>query len=265
MAHIHRLVLYVVAILAILIAGLDYLGVEVVVQHFSQRLAELTLIAVGFLALHIALQDSDLSRIARDTSAAPSIIMKALHGVHFEEFGDAPEYWRYAARRIKSAQKSVDDLTWGRTPTAQVTSGAKEAYAHYRHTIQKVTQGRGSHAQVVYREIMSFPDGYRIGRARTLIEDRFRNYHLRFYDYNHVGTPRQIQFLLIDQEECLLGVHGETGLAGKFISVKSAGLVQAMAAYFEICWRESIQLKGTNGVDRVLWNSLEGRFPEVHN
>jgi hypothetical protein len=264
MAQIHRIIVYFVATLAILIAVLDFLGVEVVVQHLSQRIAELTLVTVGFLALHMAMQDSKLSRIARDTFATPTIIVKALQGVRFEEFGDASVYWRYVARRIESAKKSVDDLTWGRTPTAQITSGAKEAYANYRKAIHSVTQGKGSHAQVVYREIMSFPDGYRVGRARALLEDRFRNYHLRFYDYDHKGTPRQIQFLLIDQEELLLGIHGETGLAGKFVSITSAGLVQAMSAYFETCWREGILLKDASRVDHELWKSLEGRFSEVH-
>jgi hypothetical protein len=265
MLHIHRIILCVVAGLAIVIAGLDYLGVEVVVQHFSSRLAELTLIAVGFVALHVAIQDSKLSSIMRSSADTPAIVVKALQGAHFDEFPDAPAYWNYLMHRIDAAHSSVDDLTWGRTPSAQITTGAKKAYAEYRKRIADVAHGKGRHSRLVYREIMSFPDGYRIGRAEALLDANLENYHLRFYDFSHDGTPLLLQFTLIDQAELLIGVHGETGLAGRFISITSSGLVEAMTTYFEICWREAIPLKDGNQVDRSKWTALKSRIAQIRN
>jgi flavin-binding protein dodecin len=256
--------LYLVAVLACAIAVLHYLGIDLVVDHFSARLAELTLLAVGLLALQVATQDSKLFHIARDVSVAPSQIIDALQGVRFQEFEDSPTYLRYLTERIQRAHKSIDDLTWGRIPTAQVTAAAKEAYARYRKTMSAVTQGKGSHSGVVYRELMSFPDGYRIGRARALLGEQFRNYNVRFYDFDHAGTPRLLQFLLIDRCEVLIGINGETGIGDKFVSITSAGLAEAMSTYFEVCWREAILLKDGDTVDRARWSALEARFPQAH-
>jgi hypothetical protein len=263
MLHIHRIILFVVGGLAILIAALDFLGVQLVVQHFSSRLAELTLIAIGFVALHVAIQDSKLSRIMRSSAETPAIVVRALQGAHFNEFPDAPAYWSYLTRQIEAAHSSIDDLTWGRIPSAQITAGAKKVYADYRKTIDAIAHGKGRHSQLVYREIMSFPDGYRIGRAQALLDANLENYHLRFYDFSHGGTPRLLQFTLIDQAELLIGVHGETGLAGKFISITSTGLVEAMTTYFEICWREAIPLKDRNHVDTSTWTALKNRVAEI--
>jgi hypothetical protein len=263
MVHIHRIILYVVGGLAIVIAALDYLGIRFVVQHFAPGITELILTAVGFIALHVAIQDSKLTRIMRRSDETPDLIVRALHGAHFDEFPDAPAYWNYLTRRIATAHSSIDDLTWGRTPSAQITIAAKKAYAEYRKAIASVAHGKGRHSQLVYRELMTFPDGYRIGRAEALLDANLENYHLRLYDFNHDGTPRLLQFSIIDQSELLIGVHGETGLSGKFISITSKGLVEAMATYFEICWREAIPLKEGNETNMPTWTALKDRVAKI--
>jgi hypothetical protein len=194
-------------------------------------------------------------------------LLSAFGGLSVRRFSDATEYWTYAQEAINNAQQSIDDLTWGVIPTSQTTAATTRAYRNYRKSMEEICRGKGRHQGVIYREIMSFPDGYRIGRARALMKSEFTNFHLRYYDYEHDGTPRLVQFFVIDREEILLGLHphSEAARNGYWVALRSPEVASIFDHYFDQVWNEGLVLKSGQSIESERLDEIAERFDHVHN
>ena len=127
------------------------------------------------------------------TSAVQQAV-EALNGIEIREFHSRAEFWEHAAERIRTSRATIDDLTWGLIPVTARTPQDQAAYIKYRKAIEAASTGRGENRDKIYREIMTFPDGRRLPRARALMHERYPNFQLRYYDYDHTGTPLLFQY-----------------------------------------------------------------------
>jgi len=262
---LETLALGVVAALALFVSILDLAGALDGVDWLKNRVAVLTLLAVGAVLTHLTIIHWTSQRELDDAlKAATEEIREAVHGIVFRELEGASEYWEYAAERIGRARSSVDDVTWGEVASSQVSAETKRAYKLYRRRIGAICTGRGRNTRLVYREMMSFPDGYRLGRARDLLNDAYPNYHLRYFDFDHDGMPPLLQFFVIDRKEVLLSVQSKTAFDNKYISIVSPRLAEVMCEFFELAWRDGIVLKDARGPRFEIFAELEARFPIVH-
>jgi hypothetical protein len=236
-----------IACAAIIISILDLTGALDGVAWLRNRVPVLTLLVVGAFAGYLI---AERSLAARDlTSTLQAAIQQAVaasSGIEVRSFQTQAEFWLYAAERIRTCTATIDDLTWGPKPKTAMTSRDLNAYEEYRKQIKLSTTGKGEGQTKTYREIMSFPDNIRFDRAMALMDPRYRNYHLRYYDYDHGGSPLLLQFSIFDNTEVLIssGV-----LDVKLMSFKSKHLVEIMSHYFDVVWRDAIVLKDTQTVD----------------
>jgi len=171
-------------------------------------------------------------------------------GTEVLELPSRTDFWRYAGERIRASQTLIDDLTWGLSPSAPMTADAVATYKQYRREISEASTGKGKNRNKVYRELMSFPDAIRIPYAATLMDERYPNYHLRFYDFNHAGTPLLLQFYIFDRSEVLISTTPENGsdLDGRYMSFRSRQLAEILSNYFETVWRGALVLKDTRDI-----------------
>lgn len=166
-------------------------------------------------------------------------------GIESGRFDSRAEFWLYAAKRIRESQ-SIDDLTWGTVLPTVRTVKDENAYATYRKAIWRASTGRGVNKGKRYREIMSFPNSIRLGRAAPLLDDdKYPNFQLRCFDYDHVGTPPLLQFYIFDQKEILVSMTPLTGNPNdsRYMFFKNERLASLMSDYFEAAWRDAIILK----------------------
>jgi hypothetical protein len=254
-----------VAVLAIMISLLDLAGIIDGLPWLRNRVSVLTLLVVGAVAAYLI---SDRFLSARDQSdemrQALRDVVEALHGIEVRQFASRAEFWAYAAERIQGSRKSIDDLTWGRVPASFRTAQDIAAYKEYRRQIKLVATGRGGNRIKTFREIMSFPDAVRLPYANEMMREEYTNYHLRYYAYDHDGTPPLLQFYVFDKSEVLISLISPSGssLDNRYISFKSHQLADVMSYYFEMAWQDAIILKDTERANTELLQAIEARFRE---
>lgn len=204
-----------VTLVALVISLLDLAGLLDGIGWLRNRIPVLTLLAVGALAAYLVTEQSLTER--RQSSVVQSAVGQLaakLSVTESHEFDTRAKFWLYAAKRIRESKSTIDDLTWGMvTPTA-MTLVDEKAYGEYRHEIGTASSGKGANRDKVYREIMSFPNDVRLGRAIPLLNsDRYPNFQLRCYRYDHSGTPPLLQFYVFDKEEVLISLTPLTNSA----------------------------------------------------
>lgn len=161
------------------------------------------------------------------------------------QFPSRAKFWLHAAERIRESQ-SIDDLTWGTVLPTVMTREDERAYKIYRRAIWKASTGRGANKSKRYREIMSFPNAIRLGRAAPLLDnEKYPNFQLRCFDYDHTGTPPLLQFYIFDEKEVLVSLVPLTGSPNdsRYVFFKNEPLGKLMSDYFEAAWRDAIALK----------------------
>jgi hypothetical protein len=184
-----------VACTAVAISIADLIGALDEVMWLKSRIPVLILLVVGAVSAYLIEERWSSSREqARTLSAAVEQAVEALSGIEVREFHGRAEFWGYATERIRAAKATIDDLTWGLVPVTATTPQDQAAYREYRKAIEQVSTGKGEHRNKTYREVMTFPDARRLPRARAMMHHRYPNFQLRYYDYDHAGTPLLIQF-----------------------------------------------------------------------
>jgi len=257
--------LAVVASIAIIISILDLTGALDGIGWFKARIPILTLLVVGAIAAYTIAEKISASR--NEEEILQSVMhetIAALSGVEVRSFDSPADFWLYAADRIKTSKGTIDDLTWGLSNTGSTTSGDSVAYREYRRQIAIATVGKGDNRIKTYREIMSFPDDTRIARAAALMDRKHPNYHLRFYDYNHVGTPALLQFYIFDRIEVAISSHSTSGSPrdNRYTVFRNAQLAETMSHYFETVWRQATVLKDGSRIRSDLLEAVVKRFVE---
>jgi hypothetical protein len=240
-----------VAIVAVIISVLDLTGAFDSVSWLKSRVPVLTLLVVSAVAAYLISEQFAASRTQADVLSSVMQKVESVSGLEVTVFNGRAEFWRYAARRIRDCKETIDDFTWGPAPASAMSAEDVAAYKVYRQAIQSVSTGRGEHKNKIFREIMSFPDGKRIPRARVLMDPKYPNYHLRYYDYDHSGSPSLLQYYVFDKTEVVISSRwpSSASLNNCFMSFKSPALGVAMSHYFEVAWSQAIVLKDTNTID----------------
>jgi hypothetical protein len=252
-----------VAGIAAIISILDLTGALDQVSWLKDRVPVLTLLVVGAVSAYLISEQSTASRTQEHM--LDSAIKKAIESVSEIQvlaFNGRAEFWRYAAQRIRECKATIDDLTWGSAPPSAMTADDKAAYQEYRKAIALVSTGKGENKTKIFREVMSFPNDVRIHRARPLMDERYPNYHLRYYDYNHAGSPSLLQYYVFDRSEVLITSRSQAGAAldNCFMTFRSRALATIMSHYFEVIWHDAILLKDTDVVKRDLLDDIERKI-----
>jgi hypothetical protein len=198
----------VVTLVAIIISVLDLAGVLDGVGWLHGRISVLTLLVLGTVAAHLVVEQSLAKRHQSEiVHSAVDQAVAALSGVESRKFDTRADFWLYAAKRIRESKSSIEDLTWGQVLPTTMTHLDKKSYDDYRREIRAASTGKGANRRKVYREIMSFPSEVRLSRAMPLLNiDKYPNFQLRCYDYDHSGTPPLLQFYIFDKAEVLISL-----------------------------------------------------------
>lgn len=248
---------------AIVIGILDLAGALDGVGWLRNRISVLTLLVVGALAAHLIIEksvaerrESDILRRAVDQAIA------ALSGIEVREFENRADFWLYAAKRIRESKSTIDDLTWGEVLPTTRTQKDKAAYGVYRREIELASMGRGANQGKIYREIMSFPNDVRLRRVIPLLDRKYPNYELRYYNYSHSGTPPLLQFYVFDKVEVLISLTPLTRspVDSRYIAFRSGQLADLMTDYFEAAWRDAITLKDFDVIEWDILNDIARRL-----
>ena len=238
--------------IAIVISVLDLAGALDNIAWMRNRIPVLTLLIVGaFIAYVIAEKPIAEREQATTLQEAIRQAVAASNGIDVRVFKTRGEFWQYAGECIRNCKSTIDDLTWGLTPMSDTTAYETTAYKEYRRQIGLATTGKGENQAKNYREIMSFPDKLRLSRALSLMDAKYPNYNLRFYDYDHAGSPLLLQFYIFDKSEVLMSSPSPRGGSSdsRLMSFKSAQLVDILSHYFEVVWRDAIVLKKGQIID----------------
>jgi hypothetical protein len=259
---LRRLELVTMAVMACVTVGIaiaDMVGVLDDVPWLRARIPVITLLALGAFAAYLLTEQFSQNREQKNyIDAAILKALQSVSGVEVRRFQTRADFYRYAAERIKSSN-NIDDLTWGPVPASAMTADDQIAYQEYRKAVAAACTGRGEAKKKAFREVMSFPAGARVDRAAPLMDKgRYPNYHLRYYDYDHHGSPVLLQYYIFDKSEVLISsrTQATASLDNQFASIKSRELAEVMSHYFEVIWRDAILLKDSVTVET-------GRLAEI--
>lgn len=252
-----------VVLIAVGISVADLIGALDGVGWLRTRIPVITLLVVGAMSAYLIEEQYSASRNQAGvlTSAVQQAI-DALNGVEVREFPGRAEFWEYAAKRIRSSNATIDDLTWGLIPLSARTPQDEAAYREYRRAIEVVSTGKGGHKNTVYREIMTFPDGRRLPRARALMHERYPNFQLRYYDYDHAGTPLLVQYYVFDRMEVLISLVPPS-LNTRYMSFRNRYLADLLSDYFDAVWQDAIVLKGISTIKTELLDEITKRIESM--
>ena len=103
---------------------------------------------------------------------------------------------------MRGAKRTIDDLTMG-VSAPSTTSASAQAFKKYVETIAAVCQKRA----IAYREIIYFPPVVHLERAESMLRKNLFGYRLRYYEFSREDIPPLLQFMVIDQEEVILGSY----------------------------------------------------------
>lgn len=249
----------VVACAAVGITVADMVGALDNVPWLRARIPVITLLALGaFAGYLISEQFAQALEQEMYVDAAILKAMRTVSGVEVRRFDTRADFYRYAAQRIRACNHT-DDLTWGPMPALGMSADDQSAYKEYRQAIAAACTGKGDNRKKIFREVMSFPAEpaeIRIELAAPLMnKERYPNYHLRYYDYNHRGSPLLLQYYVFDKSEVLISSRAQSAASmdNQFVTIKSRELGEVMSHYFEVIWHEAILLKDTttDGADRL--------------
>jgi hypothetical protein len=260
--RLRDLPLYLLALVASAIAILDYADVLNNVTWIHNRLAPLTLLALGVVCWYLAAERrtkwEHLEQVVVESSTN---LAERLVGAGVRVFQSREEYLAYVTQRILGAQTSIEDVTWGKSQNLNTTKAANDAYVKYREAISRVASSR-QRKGVVYREIITFEYPPRVKRARENLKAGAPNYWLAYYDLPYATPlPPLIQFIIIDRKEVLFGSHrgampgfGETALA-----VQHPEVAALFLDYFNVAWGEARVIKDYHHTDWELFEQIASR------
>ena len=163
-------------------------------------------------------------------------------------FDNVADVYQYVASKIESAQRSVDDITWGSERNYR-TQDELKAYEGYLKAVQ-TTCRKG---KVHYREVSSLANEDYFRRSIGLVQRGDYNYQLRFYDTSSVPL---ISYITIDGEEAILGFYrAPVRPTGEevYLRVTDGPTLDLLKDYFETLWIGATTLKEGSTVN---WQAI---------
>jgi hypothetical protein len=235
-----QIVLGLTAIFSILVSVLDWFGL---VSLPPGAVSSLTLLGIGLVAGYLVLERrSKLDKIEQIVALGFDDLVLSISGSHVEVFKDYQQLYEYAARRMREAKKSVDDLTWGASFSTRRTESEERAFRKYMQAIVETASRR----EIRYREVMTFPNEERLKRAEGILSKNIYGYQLRYYEIEHQSTPPLLEFMVIDSEEVILASHrGKTlPIEGEpLIATRQPDIVRYFQDYYDAIWQGAIIIK----------------------
>lgn len=227
----------------------------------------LMLVAMSiFLFTHLIERNININNIESSTDKT----LKLVSEIASKEIADiitfdtSEELYNYMAHAVRHAKKSISDLTWGATFPSTNTEIQQKALSNYFNALLETI----NKTDVMYKEVMTFPEKRRLHRVKTILEKGYKSYHLKYYNITpeeHIKIPPLLQFIVIDDSEVILHVHRGTVLEPSnqpFIATKNRYIVKYFADYYNAIWTGGIPLIDTTNCDIETIDSLINSFDE---
>jgi hypothetical protein len=186
-----------------------------------------------------AIEDRNAERISNT--------LNSLNGVEAKYFDEAQAMWRYLAKRVREAQKSIDDMTISAS-YQQIPPAVGQAREEYRKTERSIQ----SKKNVRWREVLAFP--HYIDKAEMKLKNGLANYHPRYYEFDPRDPPFQlIQFMILDAEEVVFSSYGNPEDTQTWLAVRHPEIVRLFQKYYEAIWSKAKPLREGNetGIDAL--------------
>jgi hypothetical protein len=254
-----QIVLGLVAILCIIISILDWLSW---LPANIVKVPNLILLTLGLISGYLVLERrGKLDKMEKSIVDGFKETIISLKGASITHLEDASELFNYVASRLEEANSSVDDLTWAIAQPPVTSKAHKEAFQRYLSSVDATVSRHG----VTYREVATFPNRSRVHRARDLASKGAYGYQLRCYEVDLSNPLPVMEFIIIDKEEVILGVHwGMKSLPPDctFLGVRHPLIVAFFQEYYEAIWLGSKVIKKQGApLNAAILDALEQQLP----
>lgn len=251
-----EIVASVVAVASIAVSISHLAGALERVPFLEENIPTFTLLMTGLMGSYLILERrtklEELDSLVRQKG---DDVIRAVSGVAIRRFQSSREVYAYVSERIQSAVSSVDDLTWGPVEDEQLPT-VIEARDVYIRDIRRAAK-RG----LRYREVMSFPPGDRVKRARAMLEERLPSYSLRYY----LATQEipLLDFVVFDRKEVVICFYRSGILPGDRevrLMTTQPDLVELFQDYFDTIWHKGRVLQDNRNIDLNELSRVERQF-----
>lgn len=236
----------VMAVASLLIAGLHAAGL-LETTWVQEQVPIVTLVIAGLVAGYLGFGTTrKLDRITGKLDSMTEQILSALGGAVVRQFKDISKLSAYVRDRMERAHE-VGDLTWG-PPIQRHIPIHKSAYAKYRKHVTEF----GLRKNVLYREVMTFPDSERVDLADETLRKNLPSYQLKYYETPTGDAPPLVRFILID-DEVIFVQHRQAALPAEgvvWLSVRHPQIVELAKVYFAEVW-EQARAVDRDGLTRI--------------
>jgi hypothetical protein len=248
-ALIQKAILVLSGSTAIVLSLADLFGL-LTLSWIRSEIAIITLLLLGLFLLGITfLIEESTTRIEKE--------IKSLPGVEVIQFETVSDVYNYVAAQLRSATKSVDDITWG-SRKGYRTKIEEQAYEHYLKAIELVCK-KGN---IKYREVSSLSDEHYFNRSMHLIKKKYYNYHLGYHDLSKTKVPL-MSYIIIDSEQVILGFYRVPTLSpeGEIqLTITQPTIVKLYEDYFETLWSSSDKIKDTTKINHDLIGKIRKKL-----
>lgn len=230
-----RVFALLVAIPSLIFAFMNFFGFKVAPNLTPHLTLGLLAIITTYLATE---RKTELEEIDKMHTKTIKRIVVSLKGVQTVKLDNPSEYFQHLTNRIRNANKSVDDLTWGIVKTEERMPVENRTYHDYIKSLSYACENEN----IRVREVFTFPDNQRLERAIGKIQESHPNYHLRYYNVDHNTLPPLLQFTIIDSDEVIIGTHRGKNIPQEteyYLSIKDPGLVNKFCDYYTAIWHEA--------------------------
>ena len=194
MEFLQKVALIAAGSIALGIAVGDLFGFVDRFQWISRRIPKITLALLGILVISSGFRsDNDLEDMRNQIKVSEAQIVDKLsesRSVDVLQFESPTEVYGHVASKLRIANHSVDDITWGARLSYR-TAAEEAAYNDYLKSMEEASQ------RITYREISGLVNEHYFQRAVNLIG--YVNYYLGYYDMSQVASLSFPLLLLIHQ------------------------------------------------------------------
>ena len=263
---VEELAFYAAVLSAIAISIADMAGALDGFPWLSNRIPQITLILVSLFILYSARRPLDprhLSEgIMRELLDELPDELRSLQGTSMLTFEKPEDLYRYVAMKVRDADYTVDDITWG-SRSAYRSEAEMQAYNTYLAAMKQACQK----PTVIYREVSSLSDLHYYQRAKDLIDLGTLSYSLGYYDIANIGIPL-VSYIIVDGREVNGWFYRDPGGHAQarevYVRISHPVLVRLFQDYFQTLWEESTKIKEYDKVNYQLLEEIGERLkPEV--
>jgi len=229
------------------IAGVVVLVLQQLGRMSTQEVAAATLALLALLATsEIVDKSKKLDQLETIVSKGFEATLRAVGGVAIRKFTISEEGFTYMARRVRSAQHSIDHAAFA-PPIPRWSEQSKD----YEQAIVGVLRKN----RVRYRYIAGMGErAHRPARIIKLLSDTsIKRYFPAFYPQPE-GTFPGFSFMILDDEEVVVYFPAAVGGPETVLSMRNPEIVMHYAGYFARLWTEaaSLDLERAKRLDQSL-------------